>query len=179
MVKNDIFGMKMISIKMFYYLLRFNCLPASSLDSTKRMAYHTHAKNASRAFHFSHKLSASTAKRKRFTLFVSSHNLLIICSVKLQCTYRENKMQPHKMRSRTFILGTSDRAWHCHISIDCSQWIRIPNMVKTHYSENCTHKYRIHARTIFWLKSYVLFIKEKKFNAFILDWKIFSGEYGR
>lgn len=26
MVKNDLFGMKMISIKMFYYLLQFNCL---------------------------------------------------------------------------------------------------------------------------------------------------------
>lgn len=63
MVKNAMFRTKMISIEMFYYLLwwlRFNCLPALNLDSSKRMAYLTH---------LSGKLSASIAERKHEPYF--------------------------------------------------------------------------------------------------------------
>lgn len=47
MVKNDLFGMKMISIKMFYYLLQFNCLfGREDSETAQGTKYHTHAKNA-------------------------------------------------------------------------------------------------------------------------------------
>lgn len=153
MVKNDLFGMKMISIKMFYYLLQFNCvclLPKTRAQ--RKNKYHTHAKNAQHTKFF-------------LLLFRWSQPILKrdFSSWELRHTHNENDKE-RKMKKkdkatqnaltltvRCSLFGTYHRQTLPH-SIDCSQWIRIPNMVKTHYGENCTHKYRIHVdiRFLLW-----------------------------
>lgn len=79
------------------------------------------------------------------------------------------RRQSHtKCALATWISGTERRKKYLMItnithSYDCSQRIRLPNMVKTHYGKNCTHKYQIHADSFFCFSS-----KQNIFNAFIV-----------
>lgn len=134
----------MISIKMFYYLLRFNCVLTGARALTAQRwdtinAIRMPKMHSIPFFDAAATISRTANREKKRTAGESPRSKLRHAErqshTKCAHDHRNKEAKKKEQSHYTFIWLFSQR-------------IQMPNMVKTHYGWNCTHKYRIHVNTV-------------------------------